>query len=696
VGLDVPNLDDRAYAEIIEAARRRIPVHAPEWTDHNAHDPGITILETLAWLAESYAYQLDRVTDTHREQYLRLLGAAPAGPRRATASLGATVTAPRTVAAAEPLAAVVGPDRTERFETARETALTDASVVRVVSEHRRGRTDHTGANRTDGIHFLAFGESAAAGSAMYVGFDGDPFGTGGNGPNDTLDLMLDLYEADLPEPASHGGESPSFEPSVDLRWQYCENYERWFQPGSWSDLAVREDGTDRLYRSGTVRFERPATWDPEAWGVRDEGVLDAEPGIHWIRAVVRATEVDPDDPDGDGRPGPGYEVPPRLSALRLNVVEARHGERVTDPVTLHRADSPGETRTDASPGQRFRFPSRPVRTGGPRPVRAEGLIVVLAPDAEDPGAGTEWTRVDSFAASGPDDRHYVLEEATGTVTFGDGARGTVPEPGVEVVATEHAYGGGTAGNVPASTDWRFESAALRDVVLLPDGPASGGRAAESVDDALDRLRADLGRRYRAVTAADYESVALDTPGVRFGRAHAWVEGRPAVGDCAGGREVRVVVVPYGTRVRPEPSAGVLEAVRRHLCEHRLLTDRVRVDPPSYVGVGVDVEVGVRADVSPTDREEVVEAALDAFLDPLDGFEGTGWPFGRPVYPSELYEVVEAVEGVDCVVDISVTATGTDVSIDTDGTVRIAPAALVYPTDHDVTVRSARDACGGGV
>ncbi|MEZ4496532.1 MAG: hypothetical protein R2845_07095 [Thermomicrobiales bacterium] len=29
-----------------------IPFYAPEWTDHNAHDPGVTLLELFAWLAE--------------------------------------------------------------------------------------------------------------------------------------------------------------------------------------------------------------------------------------------------------------------------------------------------------------------------------------------------------------------------------------------------------------------------------------------------------------------------------------------------------------------------------------------------------------------------------------------------------------------------------------------------------------------
>jgi hypothetical protein len=54
--LPVPNLDDRTFDRLVDEARRRIPVYAPEWTDHNVHDPGITFLELFAWLTEMQLY----------------------------------------------------------------------------------------------------------------------------------------------------------------------------------------------------------------------------------------------------------------------------------------------------------------------------------------------------------------------------------------------------------------------------------------------------------------------------------------------------------------------------------------------------------------------------------------------------------------------------------------------------------------
>jgi hypothetical protein len=59
--LEIPNLDNRRWADLVEEARALIPRVAPRWTDHNVHDPGMTFIELFAWLAEMQLYQLNRV-----------------------------------------------------------------------------------------------------------------------------------------------------------------------------------------------------------------------------------------------------------------------------------------------------------------------------------------------------------------------------------------------------------------------------------------------------------------------------------------------------------------------------------------------------------------------------------------------------------------------------------------------------------
>ena len=71
--LTLPDLDDRRYADLLEEARALIPSYAPEWTNHNPSDPGITLIELFAWLSEMLIYRLNRVSDDNLRSFLKLL-----------------------------------------------------------------------------------------------------------------------------------------------------------------------------------------------------------------------------------------------------------------------------------------------------------------------------------------------------------------------------------------------------------------------------------------------------------------------------------------------------------------------------------------------------------------------------------------------------------------------------------------------
>jgi len=68
-----PTLDDVTYADLVARARARIPALAPDWTDHNPADPGITLVELFAWLAEMLVYQADQLPPDRTDAFLALL-----------------------------------------------------------------------------------------------------------------------------------------------------------------------------------------------------------------------------------------------------------------------------------------------------------------------------------------------------------------------------------------------------------------------------------------------------------------------------------------------------------------------------------------------------------------------------------------------------------------------------------------------
>ena len=71
--LSLPDLDDRRYADLVEEARALIPTYAPEWTNHNPSDPGVTLVEMFAYLTEMLIYRLNRVTDENVLAFVALL-----------------------------------------------------------------------------------------------------------------------------------------------------------------------------------------------------------------------------------------------------------------------------------------------------------------------------------------------------------------------------------------------------------------------------------------------------------------------------------------------------------------------------------------------------------------------------------------------------------------------------------------------
>lgn len=83
--LEVPRIDERNYAQPLDAVVRRIPVHNPEWTDFNESDPGVTLVELFVFLTESLLGQIDERQRQHRRHRRRRLALLIVG----TAGLGA-------------------------------------------------------------------------------------------------------------------------------------------------------------------------------------------------------------------------------------------------------------------------------------------------------------------------------------------------------------------------------------------------------------------------------------------------------------------------------------------------------------------------------------------------------------------------------------------------------------------------------
>jgi hypothetical protein len=185
----------------------------------------------------------------------------------------------------------------------------------------------------------------------------------------------------------------------------------------------------------------------------------------------------------------------------------------------------------------------------------------------------------------------------------------------------------------------------------PNWAPSGEQAlTEEIRDSVLALR----RSDRVVTCKDFESLALAAdPGVA--RAHCLPRRNlesenPLTGgvDRPGHISVVIVPVPKASENNPQPAPDLIQSVKNDLEPRRLLTTRVHVVGPRYFTVGVRLTLVLKPDASEQVQDQVVKA-LQRFLHPLDGGpDERGWPFGRNVYVSEIYQLLDTQPGVDYV------------------------------------------------
>jgi predicted phage baseplate assembly protein len=322
--------------------------------------------------------------------------------------------------------------------------------------------------------------------------------------------------------------------------------------------------------------------------------------------------------------------------------------------------------------------------------RPEAVERATEPDGSVSAFWVRWTAVEDFLDSGPQDRHYVVDRTSGTVGFGDGQHGQVPPSGQDNVRATYTTGGGSEGNVEsgAVTDLRSSISLVESVTN--HAPADGGAAAESPSAVASRAPSQLKTREKAVSASDFEAVAMAVT-----RELAKVKCEPEM-TPDGEREsgwVTLLIVPEARREQPVPSLELQERIQRAVSERAPATlvaqegSRIVVRGPSYVAVSVDASVRMGGVKSISTLKSEIESALDDYLHPLTGRDGEGWSFGTLPTEEALAERLGVIDGVDAVLDLTVTVeTGGDtqpVAVSReDG---VARDTLVCSGDHDIAV-----------
>ena len=623
--LPTPVLDNRRFQDIVDEAKRLIPQYCPEWTDHNVSDPGIAVVELFAWMTEMLLYRANQVPDKCYVKFLELIGLKLQPPTAASAAVTFYLSAPQRTEVKIPAGTETA---TTRTESSPAVIFTTEEDLRILPPVILGAYTHSASRWKDGwVHhdLSRLDDSITIFPNPPLPNDGFYFALKNDHSGHALALNIGCKRA------GGAGVDPSRPP---VEWQVWQGDVK-----RWVPCQVEKDGTRGFNADGEIILHLPTMAEGEF----------SQKRAYWLRCRLTDAQIKP----------PNYEVSPMIERyLRLEsiggTVTARHAVSVKSELL---------GRSDGTPGQVFKLQNTPILSRDPETDH----LTVETPEA----AAVAWEEVSDFGGSGENDRHYTLDEQDGSIAFGpsllqpNGAVyrfGAVPPKNSLLRFTHYQHGGGVEGNVPIGAISVLKSSIPYIARVANRERAIGGRNAQSLEDGKLRAARHLRSRTRAVTAEDFEFHACEVPGIA--RARCLTPGaQPGEAAAIQPGQVFVIVLPEIESVdRPDPTELMLTenlrtSVLKYLMARSVLGIGVEVRLAELTCVSVSADLHLREGTEPEAGEEAMrrgEELLYRYLNPYRGGpDGKGWPFGRSLYLSEIYGLLQGIPGVEFVEAVNV-------------------------------------------
>lgn len=599
-----PNLFQRRFQDFVEIGRARLPSLAPAWTDHNAHDPGITLMELLAWVAEAELYSLSRLRRDERAAYAALLGVSPHGTRGARGLIWPDRLDPNspystfTKSVVLPVDAVVEAigGQSPTFRPTHSILWAPGRITSLETRDAKGcKTDQLSTNQRGELPFFPLGERAGSRDVLALGFEcRDESGLFGSsrpvakGAYWSIGLIAAVPPGTVVEPAADEDAARS--------------------PLS-AELVTEDD-----------RFDLRIAFDSTR-GLLDTGVLLLD--VDEVAGSPRKFVIELRSRNGSARP-------PRLLRIEPNVVPILQGRTISRELHVANGAPDWSFALDA-PGLRF--------AGGAEPV-----VVEVAEAA----GMTTWKRCDRLSDQGPADDVYQLDAKAGELTFGNGINGRIPPADAQVFVT-YAVSDGAQGRVARNRKWKV--AGFAGVFGVNPDPIAGGEAESDWIDQRREARRRTRNDHALVSSNDIEAAAKAIPLLDVVRAWA-----PKPDDRAPRTGVVTLIAMRrrdgGTEPeQPPETARWLESIRRQLAPRMPLGTRLAVVAPRYVEFSIETVLEAHAGRNPVAVKEAVEKELTTRLALVESAGATPRQPGVPVTQRDVRAWIRATDGVKRVVQL---------------------------------------------
>lgn len=659
--LNSKNLNKKTFEERYSEALTQIPLYTDEWTNFNASDPGVTILESLTAFETLQADAIDQVTAPVLQNLLRLVGFSPRKGKCA-----------RLLLAAENMKEPVYLPANQQFyigdlcfETNRLMMLGTGHLTGVYGKSQGVYKDFSHLCEKElKVPGLVFGEVPTVGDSVFFTANMLPE------PGEELILYINVADRynrnDFPEKGVN-----TF---AQIKWE-CYTEE------GYKEVNVR-DYSNCFLMSGEIRIRMP------------QEKIAAHPDAPNGDCVIRATLTRAD-----------YDVRPKLVMVQGFLFEVWQKKTLSACTTFHKpgsvrlfsdfaeegyvhvygreekggsyrryeyaltGDAQGRYYDLDKEGYGMHIYSFDKKRHGYAPDKVKNAIRIVAYTEEMMrtyaigtvlGYDNQMLKLpvnhvvsDSFTIiakrydeegepiydfvrperSEEGNLYYHLYEYEGKICIEDAGAFI----GAELFIGGCATTDGPDGNIRSGSVFktRHVPAGIR---FTNPGVGTGGCFRERIADVRKRFVEDLYTPYTAVTASDYEKIVKETPQLCIHKVKANMDQTR--------NRVRIAVKPGTDEEFPKLSDIYRKVIEQELEKRRLLTTRIEIISPVYEPVNVRGTVYVKPTYE--NCRQQIEAAIREQIDYVHSDKN----FGDVLRFNEVFHAIEDLDCVEFVYDLS--------------------------------------------
>lgn len=232
------------------------------------------------------------------------------------------------------------------------------------------------------------------------------------------------------------------------------------------------------------------------------------------------------------------------------------------------------------------------------------------------------------------------------------------------ITFNYLVGGGAASNVlsnqltiPTSFTFTGVNTAYSNTVAVNNpNPASGGGDGDTIEEVRQNSMAEFQSQYRAVTPQDYMARALSMPGIygKVSKAYLakndatyknYLESNKTQVDTF---EICLYVLGLDANGNlSAPTSALLKNLQTYLLDYRMMTDSVSIKPAFVINIGVNFDIVIRPNFI---GQDVISRCIDALK---SHFDKDNWQINQPIILSNVYSLLDSIEGVQTVKNVEV-------------------------------------------